>query len=238
MSIYTRFHGPNAGYVMELYERYLEDPNSVDPTTRAYFEQWRPELPTTSTVGATAAARRRQDRRRRQSGPEHSKAWTFRRPARSARQRAGRGSDARPGRPWADRGRSRRNAGQRCRRADRCHGQQCGRCDRRFARHLLRHDRLRLRSRASHQRAGLAGRCGGITPLQPADAARAETGAAEASLRGRGIRAVPASRVRRPEAFLDRGDRHAGADARSSDQLGRRVSAPRTSSSACPIAVA
>ncbi len=56
MSIYTRFHGPNAGYVMELYERYLEDPNSVDPITRAYFEQWTPELPTTSAVGATAAA--------------------------------------------------------------------------------------------------------------------------------------------------------------------------------------
>ena len=56
MSIYTRFHGPNAGYVMELYERYLEDPDSVDPATRAYFEQWRPELPTTSAAGATAAA--------------------------------------------------------------------------------------------------------------------------------------------------------------------------------------
>jgi 2-oxoglutarate dehydrogenase E1 component len=54
MSIYSRFHGPNAGYVLELYERYLEDPNSVDPGTRAYFEQWRPEVPSTTTVsGAT-----------------------------------------------------------------------------------------------------------------------------------------------------------------------------------------
>ena len=52
MSIYSRFHGPNAGYVLELYERYLEDPNSVDPTTRSYFEQWRPELP--SANGTTA----------------------------------------------------------------------------------------------------------------------------------------------------------------------------------------
>lgn len=53
MSIYSRFHGPNAGYVIELYERYLEDPSSVDPATRAYFEQWRPELPPAQGV-ATA----------------------------------------------------------------------------------------------------------------------------------------------------------------------------------------
>ncbi len=54
MSIYSRFHGPNAGYVIELYERYLEDPDSVDPSTRAYFEQWRPELPSTTTFAPTA----------------------------------------------------------------------------------------------------------------------------------------------------------------------------------------
>ncbi len=53
MSIYSRFHGPNAGYILELYERFLEDPNSVDPATRSYFEQWRPELPPTN--GAAVA---------------------------------------------------------------------------------------------------------------------------------------------------------------------------------------
>ncbi|MEM8532822.1 MAG: 2-oxoglutarate dehydrogenase E1 component [Chloroflexota bacterium] len=37
------FHGPNAGYVLELYERYREDPQSVDATTRAIFEQWTPD---------------------------------------------------------------------------------------------------------------------------------------------------------------------------------------------------
>ncbi|MBX6342186.1 MAG: 2-oxoglutarate dehydrogenase E1 component, partial [Thermomicrobiaceae bacterium] len=48
------FHGPNAGYVLELYERYQRDPESVDPATRAFFEQsgWRPE----SLDGATAVA--------------------------------------------------------------------------------------------------------------------------------------------------------------------------------------
>src|SRR5216684_5271307 len=37
------FYGPNAGYVLELYERYQRDPSSVDPTTRAIFDTWSPE---------------------------------------------------------------------------------------------------------------------------------------------------------------------------------------------------
>ncbi|HEU4884352.1 MAG TPA: 2-oxoglutarate dehydrogenase E1 component [Longimicrobium sp.] len=32
-----RFHGPNAGYVLELYERFQRDPASVDDGWRAYF---------------------------------------------------------------------------------------------------------------------------------------------------------------------------------------------------------
>jgi 2-oxoglutarate dehydrogenase E1 component len=39
------FHGPNAGYVLDLYEQYLEDPASVDEVTRAVFGQWAP-MPT------------------------------------------------------------------------------------------------------------------------------------------------------------------------------------------------
>jgi len=42
------FYGPNAGYVLELYERYQRDPTSVDPQTRSFFEQW-------SSAGALAA---------------------------------------------------------------------------------------------------------------------------------------------------------------------------------------
>lgn len=63
MNILDYFHGSNAGYVLELYERYLEDPNSVDPKTRAYFEKSPPtaersETPLTTAVNgqiATAA---------------------------------------------------------------------------------------------------------------------------------------------------------------------------------------
>ena len=42
MKSLTEFHGPNAGYVLELYDRYLEDPASVDTATRAFFETWTP----------------------------------------------------------------------------------------------------------------------------------------------------------------------------------------------------
>jgi len=44
MSDLQEFHGPNAGYVLELYERYLEKPDSVDPETRARFAAWSPAV--------------------------------------------------------------------------------------------------------------------------------------------------------------------------------------------------
>jgi 2-oxoglutarate dehydrogenase E1 component len=37
------FYGPNAGYVLDLYERYLQDPASVDAATRDLFSHWSPE---------------------------------------------------------------------------------------------------------------------------------------------------------------------------------------------------
>ncbi len=38
----TRFYGPNLGYVLELYEKYREDPDSVDESARRFFETWSP----------------------------------------------------------------------------------------------------------------------------------------------------------------------------------------------------
>src|SRR5688500_11640163 len=58
MSDFSPFHGPNAGYVLELYERYQQDPQSVDASTRAFFEHWTPPSPETATIttnGASAA---------------------------------------------------------------------------------------------------------------------------------------------------------------------------------------
>lgn len=38
-----QFQGVNAGFVLELYERFRKDPNSVDAETRAAFAQWTPD---------------------------------------------------------------------------------------------------------------------------------------------------------------------------------------------------
>ncbi len=43
MSNLELFYGPNAAHVLDLYERYREDPDSLDATTRALFEQWTPD---------------------------------------------------------------------------------------------------------------------------------------------------------------------------------------------------
>jgi 2-oxoglutarate dehydrogenase E1 component len=40
-----QFPGVNAGYVFELYERYRQNPDSVDPKTRKAFESWTPADP-------------------------------------------------------------------------------------------------------------------------------------------------------------------------------------------------
>ncbi len=42
MSDFDQFFGPNAGYAIELYDKYWENPDSVDPATRAIFEHWNP----------------------------------------------------------------------------------------------------------------------------------------------------------------------------------------------------
>lgn len=38
----TQIHGLNAGYVMELYDRFLAAPDSFDERTRAFFQNWTP----------------------------------------------------------------------------------------------------------------------------------------------------------------------------------------------------
>ncbi len=42
MDLWREFHGPNAGFVLELYDRYRQNPESVDAATRAFFAQWTP----------------------------------------------------------------------------------------------------------------------------------------------------------------------------------------------------
>lgn len=52
----TDFHGPNAGYILDLYERYQRDPQAVDAATRAYFAHWQPPAPSLATNGAAPSA--------------------------------------------------------------------------------------------------------------------------------------------------------------------------------------
>ena len=56
------FQGVNAGYVLELYERYRQNPDSVDPATRKAFESWTPgpadAVSTAGRLGRHAASRR------------------------------------------------------------------------------------------------------------------------------------------------------------------------------------
>jgi 2-oxoglutarate dehydrogenase E1 component len=42
MAGWQEFTGLNRGYVLELYEKYRQDPSSVDAETRALFERWTP----------------------------------------------------------------------------------------------------------------------------------------------------------------------------------------------------
>ncbi len=56
MNPWDQFTGANAGYVQELYERYQQDPGSVDAATRAAFAAWAPpaEPSRPSPPGASA----------------------------------------------------------------------------------------------------------------------------------------------------------------------------------------
>jgi hypothetical protein len=52
--VWSEFHGPNAGYVLALYDRYRQDPGSVDVDARKLFERWTPEIPDGDGMAALA----------------------------------------------------------------------------------------------------------------------------------------------------------------------------------------
>ena len=54
MAGWQEFTGLNRGYVLELYEKYRQDPSSVDAETRALFEHWTP--PAEPHAGAPTVA--------------------------------------------------------------------------------------------------------------------------------------------------------------------------------------
>ena len=63
MAGWQDFQGVNAGYVAELYERFREHPETVDPATRELFARWVPTDTTGPRPAAPSRARRRRCRR-------------------------------------------------------------------------------------------------------------------------------------------------------------------------------
>ncbi|MBA3968664.1 MAG: 2-oxoglutarate dehydrogenase E1 component, partial [Gemmatimonadetes bacterium] len=51
MADLRQFHGPNAGYVLDAFERFTHDPESVDETWRAYFADFTPTEPAAPVAG-------------------------------------------------------------------------------------------------------------------------------------------------------------------------------------------
>ncbi len=56
MDLWQDFHGANAGYIADLYERYQRDPNSVDADVRALFATWTPPAEAAPAAPAVADA--------------------------------------------------------------------------------------------------------------------------------------------------------------------------------------
>jgi 2-oxoglutarate dehydrogenase E1 component len=56
MNFWREFQGPNAGYILELYERYQNDPNSVDAATRDLFARGLPPLNGHSAPAVTSGS--------------------------------------------------------------------------------------------------------------------------------------------------------------------------------------
>ncbi len=54
MNISNLFSGPNAGYIEELYEQYLADPQAADEATRTLFAAWRPNFSSNGSTGSSA----------------------------------------------------------------------------------------------------------------------------------------------------------------------------------------
>src|SRR5215218_1281699 len=56
MADLREFHGPNAAYVLDLYEQYLRDPQSVDAEWRDYFGRFSPDQVEAAVPAAPTAA--------------------------------------------------------------------------------------------------------------------------------------------------------------------------------------
>ena len=210
------FAGVNAGYVLELYERYRQNPESVDPQTRKAFESWTPPDEPSATVerqnAGTATSRRSSAPRtwRSASAATGISPRTSIRlaPNRSAIRRSLPRRTASPtticercpaslvGGPVAESSASAFEAIEKLRRI------YCSTTGFDYAHVFVPEEREWLRHAAESGRF-----------LPPMDANSVEA-RARSHHPGRGVRAISAPDVSRQDALLDRGARHARADPR------------------------
>ena len=217
--------GVNAGYVVELYERYRAEPRIGRRRDREVFETWSPADQAQQRLDPARGVDMPRHRRRREPRRMHP---ALRPPCgadRSARLRAARRSVALPeahgitdedlqqlpaslvGGFVAETSANAFEAIEKLRRI------YCSTTGFDFAHVFVPEERVWLRTAAESGRF-----------LPPMDAEHAR-GAARPAHGGRGLRAVPPPRLPRQDALLDRRARHARADARRDHQRRRAIRA-------------
>ena len=230
MPAWGEFTGLNRGYVLELYEKFRQDPSSVDEATRALFEQWTP--PPQEVADPTPV-----------SGDSLHKAVGAVNLAQSIRRYGHLAAQLDPlglRKPLGDPSLLPETHGVTdddlrrlpailitsplCR-----HVVVHVRRRRGAPARLLLDDRLRLRARVRAGGAALAAQRGGVRPVPRAGGSDRSARAARSADAGRSVRAVPASLVPGQDAVLDRRARHAGADPRRGRSARPRKPASATS---------
>ena len=203
MAGWQEFTGLNRGYVLELYEKYRQDPASVDRRDARALRALDP------SAGAVAGRRGHpvpDDRRRRESRAVDPALRSPGGQARSARPaRAGRRSVAASRDEQRHRGRSPPPPGDPDFLAGLRDRLEHARGDRSAAPHLLLDHRLRLRARVRAGRAALAAQRGRRRPVPRAGGSDQSRRPARAAHAGRSLRTLPAARVSRQDPLLDRG---------------------------------
>jgi 2-oxoglutarate dehydrogenase E1 component len=203
MNPWDEISGANAGYVLELYERYQRDPGSVDEATRAAFRTFSPP-PAASAPAAGAGAGATSDVNAAIAAVTLAESIRLRPAARSTHRLQPPVGDPSPirsrtgSRPTLKALPAGIVGGPVARRAPAFEAIERLRGD------LLRHERPRLRRCSCPTNACVAARVSrGRRFRPPADPSRART--ARSHHAGRGVRALPAAHVPRQTRFSIRG---------------------------------
>ena len=218
--------GLNRAYVLELYDRYLKDPNAVDAETRALFATWTPPADIEASAprpgGCPLRGNPAQGGGRGQPRPVHPALRAPGGPPRPARIDAAWRSLARAGDPRCDRrGPPGAAADAHFVAARRRRLQHAGRRQP-VPGGLLLDLRSRLRTRVRARRAGMAAQCRRKGTVSRAGRSDRTARPARAPDAGRSLRALPAPCLPGQDPFLDRRAGHDGPDPRRDHRRRRR----------------